>query len=441
MVPTATPHVLSHPSSWLLSSVKVMDGLCSAALGTEEALIPLWSGERWGPQPCPAVPVVVRGYCQHQGGSADAAALDLVPITPQGCWRMLQLGCSKCAQLQAQGPQDLEWGGTEELQGGSTKCRLARGPLAPKMPLEGGTSEGDTRAWLSSQKAAEAFISSTSSERQGCTKPRAGAQPRGERRGRCPPITSLLPTPAASAPSQAPRSCHSPGIAARGRPVHPAPVGWPAANGYMRVLEELRVPPWLPMLHKAKPDAPSPCSAPRWGFGDKEGAHGRSHDAGCLWHLPGGFSAACGPRNDVELGTPGRRVRTQGAQGSFALGGLLAHAICWLISDNSNELGSQPWTRVRAPTRATEVLPFLLPQFPQAAPGSAHSPCQHRVGTSPSPTQGLPAAPHTAASPKAATLGNPTPKAGIPSQIWGCSQRGGSLTPDWCSPHPAPSPE
>lgn len=44
MVPTATPHVLSHPSSWLLSSVKVMDGLCSAALGTEKALPPFGVG-------------------------------------------------------------------------------------------------------------------------------------------------------------------------------------------------------------------------------------------------------------------------------------------------------------------------------------------------------------------------------------------------------------
>lgn len=60
--PHSHPPVVSHPSSSSLSSVKVMDGLCSASLGAEEALTPLWHGEPRGPQPCPAVPAVVPGF-------------------------------------------------------------------------------------------------------------------------------------------------------------------------------------------------------------------------------------------------------------------------------------------------------------------------------------------------------------------------------------------
>lgn len=80
------------------------------------------------------------------------------------------------------------------------------------MPLEGGTEEGHARAWLSSEKRPKLlFHLRPARERQACKKPRDGARP-GGRRGRCPPSISPLPPSAASARSQARRSCPSPGL-------------------------------------------------------------------------------------------------------------------------------------------------------------------------------------------------------------------------------------
>lgn len=223
------------------------------------------------------------------------------------------------------GTPGLGMGGTQKsCRGGSSRRRAARGPLAPKMPLEGGTSEGDTRARLSSQKAAEAFISSTSSECQGCTKPRAGAQPRGERRGRCPPSTSLLPAPAASAPSQAPRSCRIPGTAARGQPVHPAPVGWPAANGYMRVLEGLQVPP--PAAHVAQSQAQRPQSSPSTevGFWGQGGSPWQVPRCQLLVASPRGVQCRVWPQGQRRAGDPGQEGEDTGGSSQLCSGGAVS---------------------------------------------------------------------------------------------------------------------
>lgn len=168
-----------------------MDGLGSAAPAVEEAP-PAWGTPQGRP---PLSPVVAASAAMPRGGSADAAPLDLVLINPRG----MPSRRSEGAQLRrggraqrGQGHRGFEFRANTRAAGGEVAPR-ARGPLAPEMPPEGGTSQGDTRARLSSQKRPKLlFHLRPAGERRGCRKPRDGARPGGGQ-GTVP--TQHLPAP------------------------------------------------------------------------------------------------------------------------------------------------------------------------------------------------------------------------------------------------------
>lgn len=208
-----------------------------------------------------------------QGDFADAAPLDLVPINPRGMlsgcssWDAPNLPRSGC-EGGCSGARGSDWGANIRAVGVSSPM-AQRSPgslLHPRCPSRAAPKK-DTQEPGSALKSGQSFYfiyvqlaSARPAKSLGTVLGRVGA---GDGAHPAPPRSRHRPLLREAKREGAAPAPGSPGTST-------GPVGWPVASGFIWVLEGLQVPPLrLPMLHEAKPSAPSPCPGPRWDFGGR----------------------------------------------------------------------------------------------------------------------------------------------------------------------------